>query len=430
MVMMTRTTKMRALLLGALCLLGALSQATVDARAQDALKIVAVVNEDVVTELDLFMRMRLAMVSAKLNDTPEARQRLLPTLLRTMIDERLKAQEAKRQSIPVSASEVQRRIDDLAKRNGVTTDQFGQMLAQNGILIDVLADQIKTELSWARLVQRKLRSQVKITDEEIDEALAAMQAAQGQTEYRLSQIFLSSGSGGDEASVQQSAQRLKEQLEQGADFAALATEFSQDQGAIRGGDWGWVRLDMLDPPVAQIVQTLPPQQVGGPVRGAGGYYIVLVKATRLIDARTVSAGTVEMEQILWSLPSNAAETEIDQAIAQASTLIPRVQSCADMSQVAPDAKPGIHRSLGNVLVNDLPVEVQPYALNQPIGEPSPPVRTARGIGIYVVCNRGGGDEAALSRVGVADRLGRQRLDTLARGYLSDLRRAAVIDIRL
>ncbi|MBV5271589.1 MAG: hypothetical protein JZU55_18905, partial [Afipia sp.] len=98
--------------------------------------------------------------------------------------------------------------------------------------------------------------------------------------------------------------------------------------------------------------TLPPGQVGGPVRGAGGYYVVLVKGTRVIDVTAVSAGTVEMEQIFWSLPSNAAESEIDSAISQANTLIPRVQSCADMNTVAPDAKPGIHRSLGNVLVND------------------------------------------------------------------------------
>jgi peptidyl-prolyl cis-trans isomerase SurA len=422
-------SRMRVLVLALGALVGAAVMSVQPAAAQDALKIVAVVNEDIITELDLFMRMRLAMVSAKLTDTPETRQRLLPTLLRTMIDERLKNQEAKRQNVSVAASEVQQRIDDLAKRNGLSTDQFAATLQSNGILVDTLAEQIKTELAWARLVQRKLRSQVKITDEEIDQALANMQAAQGQTEYRLSQIYLSSGSG-DEASVQQSAQRLKEQLEQGADFAALASEFSQDQGAIRGGDWGWVRLDMLDPPVAQVVQSLQPGQIGGPVRGAGGYYVVTVKASRVIDARTVAAGTVEMEQIVWSLPNNAADSEVRKAISQANPLISRVQSCADLANIAGDAKPGVYRNLGNVLVQDLPAEVQSYALNQPIGEPTPPLRTNRGIGIYVVCSRGAGDDASLSRVSVADRLGRQRLDTLARGYLSDLRRAAVIDIRL
>lgn len=400
------------------------------ARAQDALKIVAVVNEDVITELDLFMRLRLAMMTARLNDSPETRQRLLPTLLRTMIDERLRAQEARRQNITVANNEISLRVADLARRNDLTVDQFGQVLAQNGILLDVLEEQIAVELAWARLVQRRLRPQVNITDEEIDVALAAIQAAQGQTEYRLSQIFLAAGSGSDEADLRQSAQRLKEQLDQGADFAAMAAEFSQDQGAIRGGDWGWVRLDMLDPQVAQLVQSLPAGQVGGPVRGTGGYYIVLVRSSRIIDARAVSAGTVAMEQILWSLPENAAESEVTNATSHANTLIPRIQACGDMANVAGDAVPGVYRNLGNVPVNDLPESLQAYALNQPIGEPTPPLRTNRGIGIFVICGRGTGEDSALSRVGVADRLGRERLETLARGYLSDLRRAAVIDIRL
>ncbi|WP_133614837.1 peptidylprolyl isomerase [Dongia mobilis] len=400
------------------------------ALAQDALKIVAVVNEEVITELDLYMRLRLAMVTARLNDTPETRQRLLPTLLRTMIDERLRGQEAARQNIQVADDEVNMRIGQMARRSDLTPDQLAQALAGNGISIDILRDQIQTELAWARLVQRRLRPQVNITDEEIDAALAQIQAAQGQTEYRLSQIFLASGSMEDEATLSQAARRLKEQIEQGANFAAIAAEFSQDQGAIRGGDWGWVRLDMLDPKVAELVASLPPGQVGGPVRGTGGYYIALVRATRVIDVRAVAAGTVSLEQILWSMPENAAESEVNKAVSQASTLSPRIQSCADMSRLAPEASPGVYRNLGNVPVSDLPENLQPYALNQPIGVPTPPIRTNRGVGIYVVCDRGGGDEAALSRVGVADRLGRERLETLARGYLSDLRRAAVIDIRL
>src|SRR5690606_27854293 len=102
-------------------------------------------------ELDLFMRLRLAMLSARLNDTPETRQRLLPTLLRTMIDERLRGQEAQRQNIRVADDEVQMRIDELARRNELTPDQFAQGLAQNGILIETLQDQVRTELAWARL---------------------------------------------------------------------------------------------------------------------------------------------------------------------------------------------------------------------------------------------------------------------------------------
>ena len=69
-------------------------------------------------------------------------------------------------------------------------------------------------------------------------------------------------------------------------------------------------------------------------------------------------------------------------------------------------------------------------INQPIDLPSDPIRTNQGIVLYMICDRQSGDDEALSRTAIADRLGQQRLETLARGYLSDLRRAAVIDIRL
>lgn len=398
--------------------------------AQDQLKIAAVVNDDVITELDVFMRLRMSMLAAHLQDSPETRQRLLPTVMRSLIDEHLKAQEWKRQGINVPPSEVDKRISDLAKRNNMSREDFEAFLAGNGILVDTLADQIAADLGWARMVQRKLRSTIKITDQEINDALARAKASSGQTEYRLSQIFLGVDAANDEAAIRQSADRLLEQLQQGADFASLAAEFSQDQGAIKGGDFGWVRLDELDPEVAKALPALTEGQVGGPIRGTGGYYLVLVKKTRIADASTTEAGTVELEQIFWSMPKNAAESEVNKAFSQAQALQGRIQSCADMVGQANAAAPGVYRGLGNVLISELPPEVQPYAINQPIGQPTPPVRSEKGVGMYVICNRSGGDEASLSRVAIADRLGRERLETLARGYLSDLRRAAFIDMRL
>src|SRR5688572_17109666 len=69
------------------------------ASAQDTLRIAAVVNDDIISELDVFMRLRMAMLSAKLQDTEETRRRLLPQVLRNLIDDRLKMQEAKRTGV-------------------------------------------------------------------------------------------------------------------------------------------------------------------------------------------------------------------------------------------------------------------------------------------------------------------------------------------
>jgi peptidyl-prolyl cis-trans isomerase SurA len=429
--MLTLRSKLTQLLRrGAVCLaLLALAPGSLPdpARAQDSMRIAAVVNEDVISELDVYMRLRMAMLSARLEDTEETRTRLLPQVLRSLIDERLKLQEAQRAGIKVNPADVERRINALAERNKMTRDELTSFLEGNGILVEAVADQMMAELSWARLVQRRLRPRIVITDQEINEEANRMQATQGQTEYKMYQIFLAVDAPDQESGVRDSAERLMEQLRAGADFESLAQEFSQDEGALKGGNWGWMRLDQMEPGVAKEIQLVPAGELIGPIRGTGGYYIAFARETRVAGSGDTGEGNVTVKQILWSLPPNAAESEINRAISQARTLAGRIENCAQVAEVAADADPGVYRELGSVPVGDLPEEVKTVAINQPIDVPSDPIRTAQGIGLYLICARQAGDDA---RTAIADRLGQQRLETLARGYLSDLRRAAVIDIRL
>ena len=419
---------------GALCL--ALVTAIVagwplgPARAQDSLRIAAVVNEDIITELDVYMRLRMALLSAKLQDNEETRRRLLPQVLRNLIDDRLKLQEAKRQGIKVNPADVEKRINALAQRNNMTREELESFLKGNGILVDAIADQITADLSWARLVQRTLRPRIVITDQEINDEVARMKATQGQTEYKMYQIFLAVDAPDQESEVRDSAERLMEQLRAGADFESLAQEFSQDEGAMKGGNWGWLRLDQMDPAVAKEIQLTPAGDLVGPVRGTGGYYIAFAKETRVSGASDTGAGSVTVKQILWSLPPNAADSEVNRAISQAKTIAGKIENCGQMPQVAQEATPGVYRELGSVPVTDLPQQVQSVAINQPVDVPSGPIRTSQGIGLYLICSRQAGDNDSQARTAIGDRLGQQRLETMARGYLSDLRRAAVIDIRM
>jgi peptidyl-prolyl cis-trans isomerase SurA len=403
------------------------------AQAQDELKIAAVVNDDVITQLDVYMRLRMAMLSAKLQDTPETRQRLLPTVMRTLIDDHLKTQEAKARGINVPQSEIDSRIDAIAQRNNMSRSDFENLLASNGVLVNALGDQIRSDLSWALLVQRKLRPTIRITDEEINESLNRAKEARGQEEYHLSQIFLAVDSPKDVAQVQQSAQRLLEQLQGGAEFGSLATEFSQDTGADRG-DLGWVRADEIDSAVARaVVQAAKGAdakgKVLGPIQGTGGFYLVRIEDMRQAGATTVSQGTVHMAELLWSLAANAADSEVAAATTQAKAMAGKSQSCQDFQRQAADAAPAQFRDLGRVSIDDLPPEIKTYAINQPVGTSTQPIRGAGGVAVFVVCDRGDAN-GELSRVAIADRLAQERLETLARGYLSDLRRAAIIDIRL
>jgi peptidyl-prolyl cis-trans isomerase SurA len=196
-------------LIGAMVCAAALLTSPV-ARAQDELKIAAVVNDDVITQLDVYMRLRLAMLSARLEDSKETRDRLLPQIMRTLIDDHLKLQESRAQGVTVGDGDINGRIDNLARKNGLTREAFESFLGQNGVLIQTLADQMRADVSWNRLVQRRLRPTIRITDEEINESLVAQKAAQGKLEYRLSQIFLAVDAPKDQPAVMESARRLLE----------------------------------------------------------------------------------------------------------------------------------------------------------------------------------------------------------------------------
>lgn len=418
-----------------LCLLLALLAGAQSAFAQDELKIAAVVNDDVITQLDVVARLRAAMLSARLQDTPETRQHLLPNVMRSLIDDHLKAQEARSQGVTVGDGEVNARIAGLAGRNNMSREDFETMLTNNGILVSALVDQIRADISWSRLVQRKLRATIRITDAEINESLTRAKSAQGKNEYRLSQIFQAIDSPKDAPAVQQAAQRLFDQLQSGADFSSLAQEFSQDTSAANGGDIGWVRADEADPAVGAELVRLGggpdvKGKVVGPVQGTGGYYLVRIEDVRQASASAVAPGSVHLVRLLWALAPNASEKEVQSAQDQADTFSRKeVHSCQEFQALAEDTASALFTDLGRVPVDDMPPEIREMVMTQQVGEPTKGVRGDGGVAIFVVCDRGDSN-GQISRVAIADRLAAERLETLARGYLSDLRRAAYIDIRL
>jgi peptidyl-prolyl cis-trans isomerase SurA len=398
------------------------------APAQDTLRIIAVVNDDVITALDLTERLKLVIVSSSLQDTPETRKRLAPQVLRTLIDERIRNQEAKKEGITVPQERIDQRLDQLAKGNNLSRTDFEAVLQRNGLQVDWLADQIRTDIAWATLVQRKFRPTIIVTDEDIDDELQKIRQNQGQPEYLLSEIFLGIDDPSQTDTTEQAAQRLMEQLHSGADFAAVARQFSQSSSAAQGGEVGWVRPGDLTPEINSAIQSLTPGQIAGPIRSEGGFHIL-----QLRDRRTTSTGlqhgTVSLKRIVLPLAAGATPAEVDSANARARTIIGRVTSCEAMNEAATQEESSVPVDLGNVSIEELPPALQAIAADQPIGAANGPVRVENGVGVFMVCERNLTSDSGPSRSDISDQIVRERLDLLARGYIRDLRRSAYVDVR-
>lgn len=392
--------------------------------AQDTLRAAAVVNDQVISELDLAMRTRLAIISSGLPNTAEVQQRLTSQVLRSLIDEKLQIQEADRLDIVVEESELNQTIDGLASQNNMNREEFFSVLRRNQILPGALRDQVLGLMTWRALIQRRIVPSIDVSEEEIDAVVQRMQSSSGVEQVRVSEIFIGLDNPAQESEVANSAIRLVEQLRQGAEFGAMAQQFSRSSTASVGGDLGWIEPDQLSEELSNAVEAMQPGQIAGPIETFGGFYILLLKDRRRI---TLGERTVTLKQIMFELPENSPADTIAAINGHAQSVSEQVNSCEGLDQLAQDLNAPTPFDLGRVNVSDMPDQTQSQISALAVGEATSPIPVPGAVTVLVVCEI---EDEGLNRNEIRNTLTRQRVDMQSRRYLRDLRRAANIDVRI
>ena len=399
--------------------------------AQDVQRIVALVNDDVVSLYDLNSRMRLVLISSNLPDTPENRGRIQPQIIRALIDEKLQRQESERLGIGVTENELQQAIGRIEQSNRLGRGGFQRFIEQNGVERSTVYDQVRTGLAWRKVVERRLRTTFDISDDEIDEQLVRLRSSQGSVENLLAEIFLAVDSPEQDEEVRQTAQGLIDQMVRGAPFAGIAQQFSQSAAAAAGGDIGWIPVGQFDEFVDSAIASLQPGQVTVPIRSVAGYYIYLLRDRRSLAGPLPEDATVSLAQMIVPLPRGAGDAEVRSQSDLLQQVREVVKGCEDMERAAKELGARLGGAPQRFRIGDLAPAIRPTVFNLKIGELSEPIRLDGGLLTLMVCEREDPKSANLpSREEIAEQLTRQRLDLAARRYLRDLRRAAVVDIRV
>ena len=229
-------------------------------------RIAAVVNDEVISVADLQSRLRMVMLSSNFPDSQETRQRIASQVLRTIVDEKLQMQEAKRQNVTATEDEINKAISQIEKQNNMQPDQLDAVLKAHGIERSSLVDQLTASIVWAKLVRRLVSQTNMVSDEEIDEAAKRIKESANEPQSRVAEIFLAVDSPQQDEEMRQLAQRLTEQMKRGARFSAVAQQFSQSPTAAVGGDLGWVRPEELSPELAKAVAQMRPGELSPPIR--------------------------------------------------------------------------------------------------------------------------------------------------------------------
>lgn len=256
--------------------------------ADDPFSIVAVVNDDAISSNDVDARMRLMLASSGLRNTKENRERMMPQVVNTLVEEQLKIQEAENQNLTVSPEEISTGFETLAAQNKFTAEQFSTVLKQQGIPKSTLMNQIKSQVSWTKVIAEVLRPQIDVTEADVNARMERMKSNIGQTEYLIGEIFLPVDAPDEDAKTKQlAANIIQEMREKKVPFEVVAAQFSKAPGAQQNGGMSWIQKGQLPKDLDVATMALSKNEISKPIRGLSGYHIMMMRDTRTSGMETL-----------------------------------------------------------------------------------------------------------------------------------------------
>ena len=393
-----------------------------------AMGIAAVVNEDIITVFDVQSRLGMFIATSGLENTPDIQRRILPQVIQSLIEERLKIQEAKRLKITTTEPEVRDAVSLIENNNNMQPGSFRKLLEERGVDMSTLFMQIEADVAWVKVVRQELRRNVLVAPEEVKNVLERLKANQGKPEHWLSEIFLPVNANSSEADVRQIADRLVQQARGNTPFPALAQQFSQSPTAAVGGDLGWVLQGELEDELDRAVMGMEPNEISEPIRSTTGYHILALRGRRAAGAPDPMMSGVTLSQIYLPTQGGRALTEA-QTAQLSNTIVTQMTSCTQMNELA--ARSGAPGSgpIDMIRVGGLPETVRNAVAALPVGRISQPLDVPGARLFVMVCSRL--DDSGLpGEDQIAGKLENDKLENLARQKLRDLRRQALVDVRI
>jgi peptidyl-prolyl cis-trans isomerase SurA len=356
-------------------------------------------------------------------------ERLRAQVLRNLVDETLQIQAAESKDIKVEQREIDAYYARYAQNFRQTPQQFAAYLRSVGSSEESIKRQIHGEMAWTRLQDARMLPFVNPSEEEVQAIIDRLEASRGTQEYRVGEIFLSATPETAEA-TRANANRIIEQLKNGASFAAYARQFSEASTAAVGGDLGWVRAEQLPEALAEAITRMPVGAVSNPIAIPGGFSILALQDSRKVLVADARDAVLSLKQISVSFPPGTTRAQAEPKIQQLASTSRSMGGCGG-AEAAAATIGGEVVSSDQVRVRELPPTLQDALLQLSIGQPTPPFGTfEEGVRVLVLCGRDDPQQAAgPSYDDVYARLREEGVNRRAQRYLRDLRRDAVVDYR-
>lgn len=391
----TRPSGGIGLVLLALSALAAAAPATIPppATVADLDRILAVVNDDVITATEIDARLvqtkkQLALEKIKI----PADEVLKRQLLERLILERLQLQLAAQAGIRVSDSDIDQQMEAVARNNRMSPEEFRKVLAREGMDLGAYRAQLRTQLTLRQLLEREINNRVSVSESEVRAFLDDRESRRNvNLAYDISHIFISLPESATSEAIQTAkgrAEEILQRLRQGADFEQTALTYSQGQEAMTGGRVGWKQAGQLPELFLAALKTMRPGAVSAVLRSPSGFHVL-----RLNDVRGESAPAPVMQTHARHILLRPSEIQsLEDARAKLLALKSRIEQGEDFANLArahseDTGSAASGGELGWVTPGQLVPEFEKAMEALKPGQLSAPVRTPFGLHLIQVLER-------------------------------------------
>ncbi len=418
------------------CVLAASAQAQAPRAIVTIDRIVAVINDEVITRVDLDEHTQLATKLLQQQGTPlPPLPALEKQVLDRMIADRAQLQFAKETGLRIDDAELERAISRIAEQNGISVAEMRAVIEKDGVPFAKFRENIRNEIVLTRLREREVDNKIVISDSEIDNFINTQQTQEGKSdEYNLSHILVVVPEKASPEQIQQRQSRAEEaraQLNGGADFRQVAAAFSEAPDALQGGLLGWRESSRLPAIFVDALKTMRVGELTPVLRSANGFHILKLNDKRG-SASPVIVQQTRARHIL--IKTNELVSEND-ARGRLLNLKERLENKADFAELArvhsEDSSATKGGDLGWLSPGDTVPEFERAMNTLKPGEISAPVRSPFGWHLIQVLERRNEDMSnERQRLAARQALRARKSDEAYQEWVRQLRDRAFIDNRL
>ncbi|EGR1306430.1 peptidylprolyl isomerase SurA [Vibrio cholerae] len=394
--------------------------------------VAVIVNSGVILQSDVDSALKAIKANAKQNKQPLPQETVLrEQVLEKLIIDTLQQQEADRIGVKIDDNRLNEAIKEIAKNNQQTQEQLIASVAQEGLTYPEFREQVRKEMAASDARNALVRRRINILPAEVDtlaELLA--QETDATVQYKISHIQLRVDDGQDKSAAETLANKLVNDLKNGADFAQMAYAYSKGPKALQGGDWGWMRKEEMPTIFADQIKMQNKGSIIGPFRSGVGFHILKIDDVKGLE--TVAVTEVNARHILIKptiiLSDEGAQKQLNEFVQRIKN--GEVTFAELAQQYSQDPGSAAQKGELGYQTPDLYVpEFKHQIETLPVGQISEPFKTVHGWHIVEVLDRREVDRTDSALKNKAYRiLFNRKFNEEASAWLQELRASAFVEV--